>query len=331
MDGFDHEVDHLIGQGRVDPDPECAMHDDVGVGHGSDGPMGHVEVRRLAHQVAAEELAGGDAAAFEVLYEVEAGEGRLGADGDGEAEPTGLTAGRRLWEDQVLLEVDEPVVQALPVTPASSHEPVELVELGDADGSLHVGGLEVVAKVAVRVLVVVAAGEFTQLPVEALAARVVVARGAPAVAAPVPETLDDLAHRLLPSEHGAALAHGDVVGRIEARRGEVAKGADGLAVPSRADGVAGVLDHPEIVLIRQFHHDVEVEGVAQGVRHEDRTGPRADGGAELVWVGFVGTELGVDEDRYEAVLEDRIDRGREAGGDRDDLVTLDQPVVLEPG
>ncbi len=42
------------------------MHDDVGVGHGPDGSVGHVEVHRLAHQVAAEELAGGDATTLEV-------------------------------------------------------------------------------------------------------------------------------------------------------------------------------------------------------------------------------------------------------------------------
>ena len=62
---------------------------------------------------------------------------------------------------------------------------VELVELGQAAGGLHVGDLEVVAGVGVGVLVVVAGGQAAELPGEAFLAGVVLAGGAEAVPAPV--------------------------------------------------------------------------------------------------------------------------------------------------
>jgi multidrug efflux pump subunit AcrB len=62
--------------------------------------------------------------------------------------------------------------------PAQLHAP---------DGRLHVERLQVVAEVLVNVFVIVALGEFAKLPVEAVAAGVVVATVAPAVAPPVAE------------------------------------------------------------------------------------------------------------------------------------------------
>ena len=50
-------------------------------------------------------------------------------------------------------------------------------------------------------------------------------------------------------QHRAALAHRDVVRGIEAHGREVAEGADVLPAVGRAQGVAVVLDQPEIVLL----------------------------------------------------------------------------------
>ena len=96
---------------------------------------------------------------------------------------------------------------------------------------------------------IVAAGQLAQLPVEALAAGVVLARLAPAVAAPVAEGFDEGLEQRVVGEHRAAFAHGDVVRGIKADRGEVAEGADHLAVVRCAQGVAAVFDQPEVVLL----------------------------------------------------------------------------------
>jgi hypothetical protein len=76
-------------------------------------------------------------------------------------------------------------------------------------------------------------------------------------------------------EDGAAFAHGDVVRGIEADGGDVAEGADLLAAPGAAEGVAAVFDEPQVVLFAEGGDGVEIEDVAQGVGDHDGLGPRA--------------------------------------------------------
>ena len=100
-------------------------------------------------------------------------ERRPGPDGDREAEPARVGAGRRLGQEEDVGEVGQPLMQPAEVPPARLDEARELAELRHADGRLHVGELQVVADVRVDVLVVVAVGQLAELPVEALAAGVV--------------------------------------------------------------------------------------------------------------------------------------------------------------
>src|SRR5207244_13290336 len=72
------------------------------------------------------------------------------------------------------------------VRPAARTEVGHLLELGQPDGGLHVGDLQVVAEIGVDVLVIVAGGQVAELPLEALPARVRLPVGAPAVSSPVP-------------------------------------------------------------------------------------------------------------------------------------------------
>src|SRR5882672_2773111 len=104
----------------------------------------------------------------------------------------------------------------------------------------------------VDVFVVVAARKFPELPVEAPSAGVVLPGRTPAIATPVSEGLDDLAHRFCAGENRATLAHGDVVGGIEARGGEMTEGTNRSSVERRSDGVACVLDEPQVVSVGQF-------------------------------------------------------------------------------
>ncbi len=73
---------------------------------------------------------------------------------------------------------------------------------------------------------VVAERQVTQLPAEALAAGVFLARLAVAVAAPVAKRFDDALEIAVVGEDRALLDHGDVVGRLEADGSHVAEGAD---------------------------------------------------------------------------------------------------------
>ena len=62
--------------------------------------------------------------------------------------------------------------------------------------------------------------------------------------------------------------------------------------------------------------------------HEDGPGLWTDRFLELFNIGLVGAELNVDEDRHEPVLYDRVDRGWEACGERDDFVAIYQTTIL---
>src|ERR1700679_226391 len=100
-------------------------------------------------------------------------------------------------EDEVFLEGLEALEIERRVFAAGGDEGGEFFKLRAADGGLHFADLEVVAEVGINVLVVVAVGEFTELPVEPLAAGVADARLAPAIAAPVAHGKAGLAHAAL--------------------------------------------------------------------------------------------------------------------------------------
>ena len=99
----------------------------------------------------------------------------------------------------------EPREQMGEVALARLDEALDLGQLRQPQGGLHVGGLQVVADVAVDVLVVVAGRKVAELPLEALVAGVVLARLAVAVPAPVTEGLDLLLDERGLDEDRAAL------------------------------------------------------------------------------------------------------------------------------
>lgn len=105
-----------------------------------------------------------------------------------------------------------------------------------------------------------------ELPIETLAAGVVLAGLAPAVASPVAEGLDDGLKGGLIGEDGSAFARGDVVGGIEAESGEIAEGPDLLVVVGGSEGVAAVFDEPEVVLLCEGYDGSEIEGLPRCAR-----------------------------------------------------------------
>ena len=184
---------------------------------------------------------------------------------------------------------------------------------------------------AVDVLVVVAHGKVAQLPVEALVAGVVLARGAPAVAAPVAEGFRaGLQDRLRGDVHRSALAQGHVVWRIEALGGKVAEGACPFAVVLRAQRVAVVFDQPEAPLVAEAFDFPEVEGISQRVGEEDCFGLARDiGRFQLVGSGVGSQGIHVNKDRHAAVLDDGRRRGGKSRGGGDDLVAGTDAPLLE--
>ena len=296
-------------------------------------------VGRLPQQVAAEELAGADLLFIEMADEVAAGELRRGPHRERKAKPAGVRPGRRVGEHEHVFERLEARAEPSEVFPAGRDEAVELVELGHAHGRLHVGELQVVADVGIDVFVVVAVWKVAKLPVEPLAAGVVVARLAPAVAAPVAEALHEFFELRRIGEHDAALAHRHVVGRIEAARGHVAELTDVFPCKLGAERVAAVLHEPEVMPPAEVGDRGTVERIAERVG--EHHGPRlvAAGRLEAIHVDVVGgvcfRMLDVDEHGHAVGLQDRVDRRGETRGDGDHLVAgldgLGQEFVRREG
>src|SRR5687768_3306752 len=188
--------------------------------------MRNLAVRGLAQQVAAKQLPSRDAPLVEPLHELMTTERSVWSNRQRETEPARLAVLRRAREDEHVGQLGEAIVQPLPVVPAALNEAWKLLEPRDADGGLHVGRLQVVADVRVDVLVVVSVRQVAELPVEPLAARVLLPRLAPAVTSPVSKRLEDRLHLRRVREHTPALPHRDVVRGIEAHGGEVPERAD---------------------------------------------------------------------------------------------------------
>ena len=240
--------------------------------------------------------------------------------------------GRQLELDE-LLQVGERGAEIIPVVHARLDEGGQFLQLLTADGRLRVERLQVVAQVRVDVFVVVALRQLAELPAEAFVTGVVLAAGAPAVAAPVPEAFrQHLEFHVPDNVHRAALAHGEVMRRVETLRGQVAERARELAVVAAAERVAVVLNQPEVVPFAKFQGGGEVEGIAQRMGHHHGLGLAGDvRGFELVGAAVERGRVVVDEHRHAALLEDRGDGGGETGGAGDDFVAGPQLAVAQLG
>jgi len=167
----------------------------------------------------------------------------------------------------------------------------------------------------------------SKLIAKTLPARVVLARFAPAVAAPVAERPCDPVQLAARREHRPTLAGGHLMRGIEGQRGEVAERSDGLSADPRAERVAAVLHEEEAPLFAERGERGCVERKAHRVREHDRARSVGKRGAHGVDAHVVRPELDVNEDRYPPVLHDRVDGCREGRGRGDDLIAWPKGVL----
>ena len=217
---------------------------------------------RLSGQVSAEEQTGTDLMLIQMPQQIDPCDTALWSQRDRKAEPRRVAAGCRLGQDEMLRASAQLLCEVGKIGLAPRDEFQRLVELSQSARGLHVGDLQVIAGVRVGVLVIVALGKGAELPVEPLLASVVVSWRAEAVAAPVAEGFGDRLELAVVGKDRPALAHGDVVRGIETQGTDVAEGANELALVGRSQGVAAVLDEPEVVRLAQPRDDIKVEGVA---------------------------------------------------------------------
>ena len=158
----------------------------------------------------------------------------------------------------------QPLVEAGEVVFAGSDKVRQFVQLGQPNGGLYVGHLEVVADLHEEVTVVVGLLQAGDLPLEAVAAgslggAVVIAL---AVTAPVAHAAGETGQAWIAGEHRASLAGGHVVSRVEAEGRHVAKGAHHPPVVGGSQRVADVLNDVETVGAGEIHHRLHLDWIA---------------------------------------------------------------------
>ena len=119
-------------------------------------------------------------------------------------------------EVHIFFQAVQAAAEVFPIAFAGFDEGRQAAELDAADGGLDVKRLQVIAEMRVDVFVVVAFGQFAELPLEAFVTSVVLAGSTPAVASPVAKAFGISLERGFADDiDGSALTHGEVVGRIE--------------------------------------------------------------------------------------------------------------------
>lgn len=355
-----------------------AIHDSIRSSHFSDDTQGFRPILAqlhkgwLAKQIAAKQHAVADAVTVELLGKFGAAEGSVGTHRDLETEPGTVGAAAAGIPGEAALGIPgrcmggqgelehflmgrKTPAQDLPVVLAGLDELRQPAQLNPTDGGLGLQRLEVEPQVAVGVLVVVAGGQFAQLPAETLVAGVLHTTGTPAVPAPVAEALGDHLQLLVAHDvHGAAFPHRQVMGWIEALGAQVAPGAGPAHHPIRpfiqprtvllesqalgqlarhrvaaAEGVTVVLHQPQTVPAAEREGGAQVERIPKGMGHHHRLGlPRPVGRLQLLAACIAGDWVGVDEDRHRSDLNDRRHGVGEDRRHGDHLVARKQTTLV---
>lgn len=129
------------------------------------------------------------------------------------------------WQGELehFVQIRQARAKNFPVALPGLDEIRQLFELASSDGSLRIERLQVVAKVAVNIFMVVSFGQFSKLPAKPLPAGVILAGSAPTVPAPIAETFGiSLEWRPAHDVDGATFPHSQVMRGIERLRGKIA-------------------------------------------------------------------------------------------------------------
>ena len=157
---------------RIDANEEGVVHDEIRVRQVPRNAMGNVLICGVAQEIAAEEVSGLDAVGFQKCGQVVAGKTGLIFHCDDITEPGGIGILRGPGKDETVFVGFQNLGEFPEILFAPGDELLEFLELGAADGGLHVRHLEVIADVAVNVFMVIAEGQGAKLLAEAFPAGV---------------------------------------------------------------------------------------------------------------------------------------------------------------
>ena len=327
----------------INTDEEGVVHYVIRIRQVPRNAMGDVLICGVTQEIAAEKVSGLDAVGFQMCGDVVAGEPGAFPDGDHVTKPGGIGVFRGLGQDEKVFVGFKEFIEFMEVFLAPGDELLEFLELGAADGGLHVRDFEIITDVTVNVFVVIAEGQAAELLAEAFSAGVAFPPGAITIPAPVADGAGDVGQVVVIRGHTAPLSQGDVMSRVEGKSGKVAEGSGQFSGGRRAgsgerraesrerrawsgerreesgerrargrggifaaEGVAIVLDEPQVVLFHEIHDGIEMEGHPHRVGHHDGFRLRADGVSKSFGDGGVVAEVHIDENGNQLILQNGI-------------------------
>lgn len=131
--------------------------------------------------------------------------------------------------------------------------------------------------------------------------------------------IDALLHFLVVHDERTALDGVIDLGGMETQGGHVALIEDALAIDLDAEGMGGVIDDAQAILVGNGLNLGGAAGLAIHVHGHDGRGARGDGGLDAVGVDAARCRVNIDEHRLDAVPPDRMGGGDKAVGRGDDL------------
>ena len=244
--------------------------------------------------------------------------------GDEEAEPAGAGVFCRPGQDQTILHCLQVLIQTVKIMAPPFYKGRELLQLGTADGCLHVRGFQVISEMRVYIFVIVSQGQLPILSVKPVAAQIIPSRRTHTVPPPVSEGADDLVEQRIVRIHGASFAHGHMVRRVKAGGPDVAYGAGKLLfsvydIPG-SQGIAVVLHQPETVLFTEGPDFLQIKGIAQSMGQHHCFGPLRTCFLQHVRINIVLRDGHIHKHRHRTVLDHRRHRSGKSGSHRDHLV-----------
>src|ERR1039458_376035 len=125
---------------------------------------------------------------------------------------------------------------------------------------------------------------------------------------------------MVAGKYHASFAHGDMVSRVEAASGNMAKGAHMPSLVARTQSIAAIFDDPEVMLAGYHHDCIQIERVAQCMCHHDGAGAFGYGRFDFFWVDVVGGDVHIHKHRHHTVLQHGIHGGWKTCCHGDDFI-----------
>jgi len=210
-----------VRNARIEANKKGVVHDEIRVCQVTRNAMGDVQICGMTQEIAAKEVPGLDAVGFQICSDAVTGEPGAFPDCDHVTEPEGIGVLRGPGQDRAVGIGCQDLSEFLEIFFALDYELLEFLQLGAADGSLHVRYLEVITDMAVNVFVVITERQGAELLAETFPAGVAFSPGTVTVPAPVTNGAGDAGQIVVIRGHAAPLSQGDVMGGVEGKGGRM--------------------------------------------------------------------------------------------------------------